>query len=157
MEPKTGGTKGSDVVLQLLHAVEEKDYDRAERFLTKDFSFSGPTPKPVDRNEFIEVHRHLLQAIPDWRFNFTVIKEDANEVTGRVHITGTHSRDLTMPMMPDIGTIHATGKKISLPEERVHIKVKDNKITRFEVDKTPNGGVTGILSQLGVAVHERVH
>jgi hypothetical protein len=67
MEPKTGGTKGSDVVLQLLHAVEEKDYDRAERFLTKDFSFSGPTPKPVDRNEFIEVHRHLLQAIPDWR------------------------------------------------------------------------------------------
>jgi hypothetical protein len=82
---------------------------------------------------------------------------DANEVTGRVHITGTHSRDLTMPMVPDIGTIHATGKKISLPEERVHIKVKDNKITRFEVDKTPNGGVTGILSQLGVAVHERVH
>jgi predicted ester cyclase len=157
METRTGQSKGSDVVLQLLHALEEKDYDRAARFLSNDFTFSGPTPKPVDGKEFIEVHRHLLQAIPDWRFNFNVVKEGEDEVTGRVHITGTHTRDLTLPVMPNLGTINATGKKISLPEEKVHIKTKGNKITRFNVDAIPKGGVMGILSQMGVTVHEPAH
>ena len=43
METRTGQTKGSDVVLELLHALEEKDYDRAATFLSNDFTFSGPT------------------------------------------------------------------------------------------------------------------
>ncbi len=154
METRTGQTKGSDVVLEFLHAIEEKDYDKASKYLAKDFTFSGPTPKPVDSKEFIDVHRQLLQAIPDWRFNFNVVKEDENEVTGKVHITGTHTRDLTLPMLQNLGTVRPTGKRISLPAEKVHIKVKGNKIGRFSVDVPPNGGVMGILSQIGVDVHE---
>jgi hypothetical protein len=154
METRTGQPKGSDIVLECLHALEEKDYDRAQKYFTNDFTFSGVTPKPVNGKEFIDVHRHLLQAIPDWRFNFNAIKEDENEVTGRVHITGTHTRDLTLPMMPNVGTVHATGKKISLPEEKIHINLKGNKISRFNVESVPHGGVMGILQQIGVDVHE---
>src|SRR5512141_2944998 len=105
METRTGQTKGSDVVLECLHALEEKDYDRAAKFLTNDFTFSGVTPKPVNGKEFIDTHRHLFQAIPDWRFNFTVITESDNEVTGRVHITGTHTGDLSFPSIPNLGTV----------------------------------------------------
>jgi predicted ester cyclase len=154
METRTGQRKGSDVVLELLHALEEKDFSRAATFLSNDFTFSGPTPKPIDSKAFIDVHRQLFQAIPDWRFNFNVIKEDDNEVTGRVHITGMHTRDLTLPMVPNLGTVHATGKKISLPEEKVHIKMKGSKINRFNVEVTPKGGVMGLLAQIGVDVHE---
>ncbi len=154
METRTGQTKGSDIVLELLHALEEKDYDRAARFLSNDFTFSGPTPKPVDSKEFIEVHRQMFKAVPDWRFNFNVLKEDENEVTGRVHITGTHTGDLKLPILPNLGTIHATGKRISLPEERVQIRLKGSKIGRFNVEAVPNGGIKGILSQIGVDVHQ---
>lgn len=154
METRSGQTKGSDVVLECLHALEEKDYDRAARFFTNDFTFTGVTPKPIDSKGFIEVHRHLIQAIPDWRFNFNAIKEDANEVTGKVHITGTHTQDLTLPMMPNVGTVQATRKKISLPEETIHINLKGNKLSRFNVERVPNGGVMGLLQQIGVDVHE---
>src|SRR5512133_775369 len=105
METRTDRTKASDIVLECLHALEEKDYDRASRFLANDFTFSGVTPKAVKKDEFINMHRQLFQAIPDWRFNFNVIKEDDNEVTGKVHITGTHTRDLSLPMIPTLGTV----------------------------------------------------
>ncbi len=154
METRTGQAKPSDVVLECLHALEEKNYDRASQFFTNDFTFSGATPEPISGKEFIEVHRHLLQAIPDWRFNFNLVKEDPNEVTGKVHITGTQTRDLTLPMMPNVGTVHATGKKISLPEEKIQISLKGNKISRFNVERVPNGGVMGILKQIGVDVHQ---
>ena len=154
METRTDQTKGSDIVLEYLHAIEEKDFDKASRYLSNDFTFSGPTPKPLGGKENIEVHRQLLTAIPDWRFNFNVINEDQNEVTGRVHVTGTHTRDLTLPMVPNLGTVHATGKRISLPEEKVRIKLKGNKITSFHVDVPKSGGLMGILAQIGVDVHE---
>lgn len=154
METRTGQTKGSDLVLELLHAEEEKDFDRVMKLLTNDFMFSGPVPKPIGVKEYIDVHRVLLAAFPDWRHNFTVIKEDENEVTGKVRITGTHTRDLTLPFIPNLGVVQATGRRISLPEEKVHIKLKGNKIARFDVEAVPNGGVFGLLSQIGVDVHE---
>jgi len=156
METRTGQKKGSDIVLECLHALEEKDFDRAGKYLANDFTFSGPTPKAIDSKEFLEVHRQLFQAIPDWRFNFNVVKEDDKEVTGRVHITGTHTRALTLPMMPNLGTVQATGKRISLPEEKVRINVKGNKISRFTVESVPGGGVMGILQQIGVDAHALV-
>ncbi len=156
MDTTTGQTKRSDLVLELFHAEEEKDFDKVGRYLTNDFEFSGPIPKPMGSKEYIEIHRQLLSAIPDWRFNFTLIKETENEVTGKVHVTGTHTRDLSLPMIPNLGTVHATGGKISLPEEKVHIKFKGNKIYRIDVGSVPNGGVMGLLSQIGVDVHALV-
>ena len=154
METRTDQKKGSDIVLELLHALEEKDYDRAARFLTNGFTFSGATPRAMNREECIELHRHLSQAIPDWRFNFTVVEEDENEITCRGHITGTHTRDLTLPMIPNLGTVQATGKKISLPRSKVQFYLKDNKVSRWSVESVPLGGLMGLLEQVGVDAHE---
>ena len=156
MDTRTGQKKGSDLVLEFFHAIEEKDFDRAANCLSNDFTFSGPTPKPVDKKEYIDVHRHLVQAIPDWRFNYNVIKEDQNEVVGRVHITGTHTRELTLPMIQNLGTVPPTGKRITMPEENVRVKVTGSKISRMEVEVPQNGGMVGLLSQIGVDAHALV-
>lgn len=154
METRREQTKGSDLVLELLHAEEERDFDRVMKMLTNDFVFSGPAPKPVGVKEYMEIHRAFLAAFPDWRFNYTTIKEDENEVTGKVHITGTHTRDLSLPIIPSLGTVQATGKRITLPEEKVHVKLRGSKIARLDVEPVPNGGVMGLLKQIGVDVHE---
>jgi hypothetical protein len=156
MDTRTGQSKGSDLVLEFFHAIEEKDFDRAAKCLSNDFRFSGPTPKPVDSKECIDVHRHLVTAIPDWRFNYKPIKEDQNEVVGKVHITGTHTRELTLPMIQNLGPVQPTGKRISMPEETVHATIKGNKISRFHVDVPPNGGIMGLLSSIGVDAHAHV-
>jgi hypothetical protein len=153
MDTRTGQTKGSDLVLEFFHAMEEKDFDSAAKCLSNDFQFSGPTPRPVGKQDCIDVHRQLLQAIPDWRFNFNVTKEDEHEVTGKVRITGTHTRELTLPMVQNLGTIQATGKKISMPEENVSVKFAGSKISQMHIDVPPNGGVAGLLSQMGVDAH----
>jgi len=156
MDTRTGQTKRSDLVLELLHAEEEKDFDKVERYLTNDFIFAGPIPKPIGKKEYIETRRQLFNAFPDWRFNFSLIKEDENEVTGKIHVTGTHTRDLQLTIVPNLGTVRATGKKVSLPEAKVHLRFQGNKISRFDVEQVPNGGAMGLLSQIGVDVHALV-
>ncbi len=154
METRMGQGKGSDIVLQLLHALEERDFDKAKTYMSNDFEFTGPMPKSMNSMESIDAFRHLFRAFPDWRFNFNVINEDDNEVTGKVHITGTQTGELNLPFIQNLGTIQPTGKRISLPEQKVHFKMKGNKISRYQVDVPPNGGITGLLSQIGVDVHE---
>jgi hypothetical protein len=46
--------------------------------------------------------------------------------------------------------IPATGKTIRLPEEQARCTVEKGKIIRVEIEANPEGGVPGILKQLGV-------
>lgn len=48
--------------------------------------------------------------------------------------------------------IAATGKKIALPEEKHEYTLKDGKLQRLVVDIPPDGGIPGMLAQIGVAV-----
>ena len=67
-----------------------------------------------------------------------------------VQITGTHTNDLDLTPM-GMTKVPATGKSVSNPVEHPEITIKDGKITSIHVaDVTPDGGVGGILKQLGV-------
>jgi len=92
----------------------------------------------------------LLAAFPDWSFNMQDVKEEGNKATTTHHITGTHTGDLDLSPM-GMPTIPATGKAISLPVEHAEVTVEGGKIVKMHVaDVSPDGGVPGILKQIGV-------
>jgi predicted ester cyclase len=91
----------------------------------------------------------MLKAMPDWKFNATDFKEDGDQVTVPLRITGTHTGELQLPM-PGLPAIPASGTKVSLPAEPSTFTVKNGKLAKLEVANTPGGGVMGILFQLGV-------
>jgi predicted ester cyclase len=143
--------KPTDILREHWKAIEEKNFDKARTFLSEDFTFSGPVPNPIGTKDYIDVHRSLLQGIPDWRFNANIVGEQQDKVAAKVRVTGTHTANLSLPFLGDTGTIRPTGKKLALPEEKVEVVIKGDKISRMTVEHVSGGGVPGLLNQMGVS------
>jgi predicted ester cyclase len=130
-------------------ALEEQNFEQAGSYLAEDFVFTGPVPQPIGKQEFLAIQQAVQQAFPDWSFNHHDVQEMGEKVRGAVQITGTHTRDLALPM-PGFPVIPATGKSISLPEEHLEFSFKGDKIASLTSDNTPGGGIGGVLAQIGV-------
>lgn len=141
----------ADVVLRMLGAIEGGYIKEAGSLLSDDFMFSGPTPRPIDKQKFLELHQALINAIVDWSYNISDVQEKDGVVRLAVRITGTNTGDINIPL---VGLMHvkATGKRISLPQERMTFAVRDGRITRLDAEQVPNGGLSGILGQLGLEI-----
>jgi len=142
---------GIDIVKAGLAAAEAGDFNKLSGMLADDMVFAGPVPEPVGKREFIGVQSAMQAGIPDWKFNASDYKENADKVTANLQITGTQTKELKLPM-PGMAPIPATGKHVSLPKEPATFTVKNGKISRLEVTSVPGGGVMGVLGQLGVSV-----
>lgn len=130
-------------------ALEGRDFEKAASFLADEFVFTGPVPQPIGKHEFIAIQNAFESAFEDWSFNSHDEVEQGDKVIAAVQITGTHTRDLVLPM-PGMPTIPATNKKISLPEEHLEFTFIGEKIVSLSSDNVPGGGVPGVLQQIGV-------
>jgi predicted ester cyclase len=140
---------GIEIVKAALAALEAGDFNKASGMLADDMVFAGPVPEPVGKREFIGIQTAMHAGIPDWKFNAADFKENGNQVTVVLQITGTQTKELQLPM-PGMAPIPPTGKHIALPKEPGTFTIKDGKITRLEASSVPGGGVMGVLAQLGV-------
>jgi hypothetical protein len=138
-----------ELVKELFSHLEKGEADETDMLLGDDFSFSGPTPEPVEKKRFMELHEDLLKAIPDWNFNAHDLTESWNKITLKIRQTGTHSEELNIPSL-GIKAVRATNKCFSLPEEKVEVAFEGDKISSLKVEKLTNGGLLGIFSQLGI-------
>ncbi len=138
-----------DVVKGGFAAAESHDWKKFESYVGDDFVFSGATPQPVGKKEFVGLQIALQEAMPDWKFNATNWKENGDKVTVDMQITGTQTKELSLPM-PGFPKVPATNKKVSLPNAPGTFTVKGDKLTGFAVTDVPGGGLPGILVQLGV-------
>lgn len=130
-------------------ALEARDFDMAASYLADDFVFSGPVPQPLGKQEFIAVQSAFEDAFQDWSFNSHDEVEQGDKVVAAVQITGTHTRDLVLPM-PGMPPIPATNKRVSLPVEHITFTFRGDKIASLTSDNVPGGGVPGVLQQIGV-------
>ena len=87
----------TELLRDLFSFIEYGNMDMAAECLSEDFLFSGPTPEPVGKKQFIELHTALRNALPDWSFNPANIEEHGDTVTLKVHITGTHLKEMSIP------------------------------------------------------------
>jgi len=140
-----------EVVKTGLAASEAGQTSKFADFLSEDMVFTGPVPEPVGKREFVGLMTAMVAGIPDWKFNSRDFKQVGDKVTVTFQITGTQTRELSLPM-PGMPKIPASGKRISLPLEPATITVKDGKISRLESAVVPGGGVMGVLAQLGIAI-----
>jgi predicted ester cyclase len=130
-------------------ALEARDFEKAASYLSDDFVLSGPASQPLGKQEFIAVQSAFENAFEDWSFNSHDEVEQGDKAIAAVQITGTHTRDLVLPM-PGIPPIPATYKKVSLPEEHLEFTFKGDKIVSLTSDNVPGGGIPGVLQQIGI-------
>ncbi len=148
-----------ELVKTFMIALEAKDYDTANSYLTDDFLFSGWTPQPLGKEQFITIMSGLKAGIPNLTYNFHTIhdrrdpqdKLQESYVKMTTHITGTQTDSFILPPLgtPPIPQMDGT---VSLPEESWNYTLANEKITRIVVGHVSGGGIQGLLHQLGVAL-----
>ena len=139
------------VIRSVMSAIESANWGRARALLADDFVFSGPVPRPIDRDSWLGVHQALYSAMPDLRFNASDFADRPAGATFGVSLTMTHTGTLDLPPLGIHGAI-GTGKKVALPAESCAVTVQDGQLTSWTNVTPPNGWLIGIASQLGLAV-----
>jgi predicted ester cyclase len=140
-----------EAVKTFLDALQAADADTLASCCADGFSFSGPVPEPLGAQEFAGVAVLMKSGIPDMQYNSKIQREEGDVVHITSHLTGTHTGDLDLAPM-GMGLIPATGKSFALPAQTGQITVKGGKVAKYHVDSSPDGGLAGILKQLGVAM-----
>lgn len=139
------------ITQKVLKAIEDQNWDAAQALLADNFTFSGAVPQPIGGAEWLAVHRALAKAMPDLRFNYAATGGDDNTAEGVVQLSGTNTGELALPI-PGLPRVPATGRKIANPRERVRVKAQNDKLINYQVEHVNDGGVTGILKQMGVTL-----
>lgn len=136
-----------DLARKALQASEAGDLGTLGGMVTDDFQFLGVTPMPLGKQEFIGFIQSMTTAFPDFKFNETSASESGDTATIKHKISGTHTGTFNVPGMP---AIPATGKKFVLPEETSVFTFAGGKATKYTAHPAPDGGLPGMLKQLGV-------
>lgn len=144
----------SETVRALLTAIEQQRWDEAKGYLSDDFTFDGAVPQPISADAWLAVHKALAAAMPDFSFNASDIHEEQGVVRGKVQLSGTQTRELALPI-PGVPAIAPTGRRVQLPVEECTCAFRGDQVASYSIETTPNGGVAGILSQLGAALPAR--
>lgn len=125
------------------------DLAKAGEYMADDFVFAGATPQPLDKQSALGFWAGVRTAFPDFKHNTSDFEERDGKLFATVAVSGTHLGDLNIPGLP---AIPPTGKKVQLPRERIELSYRGDLFTEWLVEEVPNGGIRGILGQIGVAV-----
>lgn len=143
-----------ELVRAFMTALEANNLGTASDYLADDFLFSGWTPQPLNRSQFIAVMGGLKEGIPNLTFNFHTIQDiqstlGESRVKAAVQMTGHQTDSFILPPlgMPPIPQMAGT---VSLPEEQWDYTLENGKIVRIVVGHVSGGGIEGLLHQLGV-------
>jgi predicted ester cyclase len=131
-----------DIVTAFNNALNAQQWDTAASYLTDDFTFSGVTPQPLGKMEFLAGQRQWIAGVPDWRITLEELREEGNSVRATAHITGVHTNTLALPGQPPLP---ATGKQFSV-RDTTTATMRGDKIAAINTVT----GSPGILEQLGV-------
>ncbi|HYL44643.1 MAG TPA: nuclear transport factor 2 family protein [Ktedonobacteraceae bacterium] len=144
-----------DTVRTFMLALEARDFAKASTYLAEDFIFSGWTPQPLDREQFITVMSGLKAGIPNLTYHFHTehkgrdLLELDTQVRGAVQITGNQTDSFILPPL-GLPPIPQMARAVSLPEEHWNYTVQKDQIAQISVERVAGGGIQGLLQQLGI-------
>lgn len=137
-------------VREALAVAETGNMQKLSGLVTEDMTFESAATDPLSKTAYLALLEALLQAIPNWQFDPKNFIERGNKVSVTLHINGTHTATLTLPMLAQ--PLPATGKHFQSPPELCEFTFKSGKISRIVSQVVPGGGVRGLLAQLGAAL-----
>lgn len=143
-------TKINDVeaTVMFLRAVETCDWFQVESLLAQEFLFYGPMPDPINKVTYLAFQQAVSHALPDLSLQVNRV-EGHGQVYVTVHLTGTHARELRLPL-EGVKPIPASFSQIHLPAEVMVFALHEGKITEIHTSKKMHTGILGILEQMKV-------
>jgi hypothetical protein len=125
------------------------DPEKLKGLITADAVVSGGVlPQPAPMMEAMGIMGGLATAMPDLSIDIDQVTVSGNDATVKVHLSGTQSGPLSLPL-PGMPTVPPTGKE-ALVKDAFVITVQGDKVSHMHVESPVDGGIPGVLAQLGV-------
>lgn len=140
--------KAKNIVKTLMTALQSGDLEVAASLLCDDFVLQGWTLEPLGKSGLLAMQSELLNAMPDFSYGLSELKQRNGRVSALIHVCGTHSSDLALPMV-GVELIPATGLAIDLPQVHTAYQLEDGRVKAMVVEAVPGGGLGGLLQQIG--------
>lgn len=137
-----------EATVNFIRAIEAADWFKVESMLDDDFRFYGPFPDPVGKETWLSFAEAIRGALPNLAFHVSELQQIDHEVQLLIHITGTHTKTLQLPL-DDVKPLQPTLKRIRLPAEMTTIRYRDTVVHEIHTSKHLHAGFLGILEQLG--------
>jgi len=118
-----------DTVRAFTTAIENNEKEETVKPLADDFLFTGWTPKPLNKADFIATFAELKSGIPGLMFNLHNLSEEGNRVTGSIQIAGYQSDAFSIPTL-SLPPVPQMPRSISLPVVDVAFEFAGDKIMR---------------------------
>ena len=134
-----------EIVSRLFENLDSRNYETAAEVMDETFLISGVFPFPFNKAMWVGSTKAIHSAFSDFKFNASNYKVNGDQVNFTIKLMGTHDGDLTIPGLPPMP---ASGKFITIPEERGSARVVNGKIVGMQLEPSENGGLRGILQQL---------
>ena len=143
----------TETVRNFINALEANETETVTNALADNFMFSGWTPQPLNKKQFLSMISELKEGIPGLMFNLHNLDEQDDiqqgaVVHGNMQVAGYQSDSFNIPTL-SLPPIPQMGKSVSLPVEDVTFIVQNEQVARMTVKSTAGGGMEGLLHQLG--------
>ncbi len=146
-QSKENSVSKIDIVINFMHAMESEHFNVARELTSNDFIFEDPSGSKFDINYFINVHSPLITACQPWTFGMSNFRDNKNSVFFVSQIRAKHTKDLIHSILGI--KMRATNININLPKMSVTCKFSDEKIAYLKVSAPKDGGLSGLLHQIG--------
>ncbi len=141
--------KNADFVVKLEDALMARDYKQFSDCLAENFTCTGVSPEPINKEGYVHMMKMMLAAFPDFSNNLKIVGEKAGIVHGSLELCGTHTNELDLSIM-GMPKIPATDKSFKLGQDTFRAKISDGKISNIDITLAEGGGFPGIFAQLGI-------
>ena len=139
-------------VQTLLDFIQQGNFEKTRSLLAEGFRFSGPVPTALNTKGWLTMSASLKAAFPDLDYRFQVIGMDGARVRITAQLSGTHTGDLDLSSMMDMGTIPATYKSFATALQRAKLTVADGQVKDWRFDPGVGTGLLAILQQLDIYI-----
>jgi len=141
-----------EVLQHHLRALEIGDWDTVNSYISDSYKATGVIPFPISlfiklrKKDALTMHKARKIALPDFKFNESVLESDDEKIKIEVNITGTQTGVIDYRgILRGIPVVEPTGKFVKLNPEYFTYFVKNGKIEKVEIDIPKNAGVKGLV------------
>ncbi len=138
-----------EIALKWGESTKVGDWNTYNALTSDDFQLIGPAPEPLGKEAYMTMLKSLLAANSQHDNNFEMTSHSENVFSGHVQMEGKHTGNWDLSFM-GMGVISPTNKSWKNPKESLTVTVQNGKVVKCEVEVPANGGLAGIMSQLGL-------
>ena len=136
------------VINEVFNNLEQGKFDMAGNKISDNFS-TTLMGKKLDKSQYLETYRLLLQGIPDLKLELKDVKQEGDNIKAKLVLSGTQSK--MIPAMKNTwNEITPTGKKIDGLIYDLAITLKNDRIEEVRTVDTNKGMMVGLLNKLGL-------